>query len=255
MYTSAVRIGCAVDDPELRERVERVCCALGLRCAEPRRVDSNALGTAAIVVELLSHGWDTCVAALRPGHPIVPHVVLVPPGRSAALVEMLLAPEAVRRAVHAVEWVDEGLDQRLAGLLLPLAECATRRNRIRVIQAGVTCGDALLADYVEAALEDPGRRTTVSGVIRVLGSPPRAVRRAIARCGFATPARFHRAVRVMGAHALLADGASVAAAALIMGYSSPDILREHFRRTVGVAPSEARRFSTEELAFRVSRAS
>lgn len=251
MGRGSVRVACAVEDPELRARVEDVLRALGVECADPPHAATDPFRTAAVVVEAASPSWDACVAALRSCGPAVPHVVLVQPGRSAALLDLLKDPEATRSAIHAVVDVDPALGERLTEILAPMAAWAIRRGPVAVIAALLAGGDPHLEEFVVVALEAPARRTTVKAVWRAVKAPTKAVRRAVVRCGLAPPSRLLRAVRVMGAHALLVDGASVEATAQALGYSSPDVLRDHFRRTVGTTPSEARALSTEELASRL----
>jgi AraC-like DNA-binding protein len=254
MDSNRVHVGCAVGDPCLRGRVGEALAALGVGCVDVGGSPPASPLTAAIVVEAGSRGWSACVAALESGHPPVPHVVLVPEGRFSAVAELLKAPRGVRRAIHAPLEVDSALAARLAEVLFPLVDGAIRREDVAVIQAMLAGGDPMLEDFVAVVLEDPPRRTTVGRVIKLLETTEIAVRQAVERRGLAPPSRFLRAVRVLAAHALLADGVTVEAAARLMGYCSEDLLREHFRRSVGVTPAKARQLTMAELADRVGRA-
>lgn len=254
MVTKRVHIGCAVEDPCLRRKVGDALARLGLGCVDFAGSPPASPLTAAIVVEAGSRGCSASVAALESGHPPIPHVVLVPEGRFSKVAELVKAPPGVRRAVHAVLHVDAALAARLAEVLLPLVDGALRREDVAVIQATLARADPLLEEFVAVVLEDPPRRTTVGRGIELLETTESAVREAVERRGLAPPSRFLRAVRVLGAHLLLADGVTVEAAARLMGYCTADLLRDHFRSSVGVTPAKARQLTTAELAERVGRA-
>lgn len=84
---------------------------------------------------------------------------------------------------------------------------------------------------------------------RAMMSERTFARRFVAETG-ATPHKWLTQQRVLAARSLLEESdLSVEQIANRVGFNSPVVLREHFRRTIGVAPSDyRRRFGTTELS-------
>lgn len=100
--------------------------------------------------------------------------------------------------------------------------------------------DRRIRSLAEAALAAPGETGAVADWIDGAAASPRTIERLfLCETGF-TPGQWLRQARLMAAVARLAEGASVTAVALELGYATPSAFAYMVRRSLGVPPARFR---------------
>lgn len=246
-------VAVAVDDIELRSLVEAALRRLSAEVVHLR--DGEALGPqiAAIVCLFPSRRWESCVARLSAGGPVVPHVLVLSNPRVGDLRLLLSAPEKVRDAVTEV-LIAPHLEPGLYTVLGRLLASSVPAGRIARIQDLVAGANPDLRRMASTILKDPRKHTTIARAIRDSNVSCKRARWQIRMAGFAPPSQFVRVVRTLGAHALLTSDATVEQCAQAMGYGSTDTLRHHFKEAFGMTPSVAAHLSLHELSRHLRRA-
>lgn len=248
-----VAIAVAVENARLRRVVERVARQLG---AETLALDGEgavAPQVVAVVCALPSDEWDSRVARVLRGGPVVPHILLVTEPGPVPWLRLLSAPSRVRKAVAGAVNISASIESDLRDLLAPWVKSSVTAVRLARIQDLVAGDDPDLWSIAATILREPTRHTTLGGAIRDAGTPRARALRSIGEAGFAPPTQFLRTVRTLGAHALLRDGATVERCARALGYGKSDTLRVHFDSVFGMAPSAARELPLTDLAHHLRR--
>lgn len=100
--------------------------------------------------------------------------------------------------------------------------------------------DRRIRRLAEAALEATGETGSVAAWIGGAAASPRTVERLFLRETGLTPGQWLRQARLMAAVARLAEGVSVTAVALELGYATPSAFAYMVRRSLGVSPGRFR---------------
>jgi AraC-like DNA-binding protein len=248
-----ILIGLIIDAPRLRYEVGLVARALDVDVWDLTGGRPAGRLMAAVVVDLASPRCASWHSALGAAQYDVPLVLIASSGSSASIQALLALPDRVRPVVKAVLDPDASLQPRLLSALERLIMSERANEQFSEISRALGADTLPLKYFIRTILSDSASRTTLGRALRMTPASARSIRRAIISAGFHPPSTFHRAVRVLGAHALLSRGISVEVVARMMGYSSSDVLREHFRRSLGMTPSAARDRNVSELASRVAR--
>ena len=177
--------------------------------------------------------WIDCAAGIHMRSVwLAPEAAAALPARCVVLRISPLLRELILRAVELPVLYDEaGADGRLVAVLLD--EIAAAREAPLHLPLP---RDPRLARIAEAILRDPADGRASEAWAREAGASPRTLERLFRRETGLTFGAWRSRARVLAALALLAEGRSVTATALELGYDSVSAFIAMFRRALGETP-------------------